>query len=288
MTEQTNAQADRASRRSSSLRWINKQPGALLRVVLVALPFVLVAVAYMSASAARLAENPQDRILPAPSTLASTAWRVMTEEDRRSGDVVFWLDTGSSLALLGAGVGIAALMGLIFGVAIGLIPYIRTTLRSFVAVISMIPPLSILPILFITLGLGPTAKIALIVIGIGPFLIRDMAQRVLDLPLEQFVKAQTLGASSTAIALRVVIPQVLPRLIGSVRLALGPAWLFLIAAEAIASEQGLGYRIFLVRRFLAMDIILVYVAWITLLAFLFDYALRQLARRAFPWDGESL
>lgn len=270
------------------MRWINRQPGVALKALLVALPFALVAVIYMTASAARLAENPQDRILPAPTTLAQTAIRVMTEPDRRSGEIVFWNDTLSSLALLFGGVGIAAALGLVFGILIGMIPYIRATLRSFVAVISMIPPLSILPILFITLGLGATAKIALIVIGIGPFLIRDMAQRVIDLPAEQFVKAQTLGASSAAIALRVVVPQLLPRLIGSVRLALGPAWLFLIAAEAIASEQGLGYRIFLVRRFLAMDIILVYVAWITLLAFLFDYALRQLARRAFPWDGEAL
>jgi len=270
------------------MRWINKKPGVALRAVLVALPFALVAAVYMSASAARLAENPQDRILPAPSTLASTAWRLMTEEDRRSGDIVFWFDTLSSLGLLFGGVAIAATMGLVFGIAIGLIPYVRSTLRSFVAVISMIPPLSILPILFIMLGLGNTAKIALIVIGIGPFLIRDIAQRVIDLPIEQFVKAQTLGATSTAIALRVAIPQILPRLIGSVRLALGPAWLFLIAAEAIASEQGLGYRIFLVRRFLAMDVILFYVAWITLLAFLIDFALRQISKRAFPWDGEAL
>ena len=54
------------------------------------------------------------------------------------------------------------------------------------------------------------------------------------------------------------------------RLSLGPAWLFLIAAEAIASTDGLGYRIFLVRRYLSMDVILPYVAWITLLAWLTD------------------
>ncbi len=85
-----------------------------------------------------------------------------------------------------------------------------------------------------------------------------------------------------------VLPQVLPRLIGAVRLSLGPAWLFLIAAEAIASDVGLGYRIFLVRRYLAMDVILTYVVWITLLAYLLDLALRQLAKRSFPWDGEAL
>jgi NitT/TauT family transport system permease protein len=77
----------------------------------------------------------------------------------------------------------------------------------------------------------------------------------------------------------------MPRLIQAVRLSLGSAWLFLIAAEAIAAEQGLGYRIFLVRRYLAMDIILTYVAWITLLAFLIDWGLKALSQRLFPWAG---
>jgi NitT/TauT family transport system permease protein len=58
---------------------------------------------------------------------------------------------------------------------------------------------------------------------------------------------------------------------------------FLISAEAIASDVGLGYRVFLVRRYLAMDIILPYVAWIALLAVIFDLALLTASRRAFPW-----
>jgi NitT/TauT family transport system permease protein len=106
---------------------------------------------------------------------------------------------------------------------------------------------------------------------------------VKDLPREQIIKAQTLGASSWQIGLRVVLPQMMPRLIDAVRLELGPAWLFLIAAEAIAADSGLGYRIFLVRRYLAMDVIIPYVIWITLLAFLMDLALRLIQQRAFPW-----
>jgi NitT/TauT family transport system permease protein len=81
----------------------------------------------------------------------------------------------------------------------------------------------------------------------------------------------------------VVLPQITPRLIEALRLSLGPAFLFLISAEAIAADSGLGYRIFLVRRFLQMDLILPYVAWITLIAYLMDLALARLARRAFPW-----
>ena len=88
--------------------------------------------------------------------------------------------------------------------------------------------------------------------------------------------------------LRVVLPQLLPRLLSGLRLSLGPAWLFLIAAEAIASTEGLGYRIFLVRRFLAMDVILPYVAWITLLAFVMDRLLDLASRRLFPWAASRM
>ena len=112
---------------------------------------------------------------------------------------------------------------------------------------------------------------------------QDLQLKTLSLPEELKVKALTLGANSWQLLLRVLLPQVLPRLIEAVRLTLGSAWLFLIAAEAIAATAGLGYRIFLVRRYLDMAVILPYVLWITLLAFAMDYLLRQLARRAFPW-----
>ena len=123
----------------------------------------------------------------------------------------------------------------------------------------------------------------LIVIGTAPIMMRDVAQRVRELPGEQRIKIQTLGANSWQVITRMALPQVLPRLIDAVRLSLGPAWLFLIAAEAIASTEGLGYRIFLVRRYLAMDVILPYVIWITILAIVIDQCLRLTNRRLFPW-----
>jgi NitT/TauT family transport system permease protein len=58
---------------------------------------------------------------------------------------------------------------------------------------------------------------------------------------------------------------------------------FLISAEAIASDVGLGYRIFLVRRYLLMDVILPYVAWIAFLAIMMDMLLTFVSRKAFPW-----
>jgi NitT/TauT family transport system permease protein len=274
-------------REPAGTRLMNRRPGPEARLFLAALPFLLVILAYLAASAARLADNPSDKLLPWPSGFVEAIRAMAFEPDKRSGDYLFWVDTGASLVRLGAGLAIAAGLGLVLGIAIGLIPYAGTALAPFVAVLSMVPPLAILPILFIALGLGETAKITLITIGIAPYLVRDLAFRVGELPEELLIKAQTMGGSTWQIVLRVVLPQVLPRLLSGLRLSLGPAWLFLIAAEAIASTEGLGYRIFLVRRFLAMDVILPYVAWITLLAFLMDRALAAAGRRLFPWAAAA-
>jgi NitT/TauT family transport system permease protein len=265
------------------MRLLNRKPSRGQEIALIALPFLLTAVAYLVFSGLRLAENPSDKLLPSLASMGRAIGALAFQADARTGDYVFWMDTLASLQRLFTALGLATLLALVVGLAIGLLPMMRALLGAYVAVLSMAPPLALLPILFIALGLGEASKIALIVIGCAPLMIRDMALRVAELPHEQFLKAQTLGASTWQIALRVVTPQMLPRLIDSLRLQLGPAWLFLIAAEAIASDSGLGYRIFLVRRYLAMDVILPYVAWVTLLAFMFDAALRLLQRRAFPW-----
>ena len=264
-------------------RLINRKPDAAARFVLMLLPFLIVLLVYMAASEARLAVNPNDKLLPGWTTISAAIERMAFLPDNRTGNYLMLNDTLSSLTRLGMGVVIATAIGGVFGILQGLIPYFRATFNSFTNVLSMIPPLSVLPILFIMFGLGEPAKVLLIVVGITPFIIRDLALRTSEIPHEEIIKAQTLGASTWQIILRVVVPQMLPRLIDAVRLSLGAAWLFLIAAEAIAADSGLGYRIFLMRRYLAMDVILPYVAWITLLAFTLDLALRLFQRIAFRW-----
>jgi NitT/TauT family transport system permease protein len=264
-------------------RLINQRPGRGGALMLSLLPFILVICAYLFYSHARLLENPGDKLLPAPATIVATVHRYAFEEDERTGDYLWWTDSWASLKRLLTALGISACIGLILGVAIGVLPYLRAAIAPFVTAVSLIPPLAILPILFIVAGLGETAKITLIVIGVAPVIVRDLAMRAGELPTEQIIKAQTLGASTWQLVLRVVLPQLWPRLIDALRLCLSSAWLFLIAAEAIASTEGLGYRIFLVRRYLAMDVILPYVAWITLLAFTMDWLLKTLRAKAFAW-----
>src|SRR5688572_3723846 len=264
-------------------RLINQHPGPGARLALGVLPFVVLLVIYVIASQLRLAENANDKLLPSLNTIADTFHGYAFEEDRRSGRYLFWSDTWASLKRIGAALAISATLAMFIATAIGVIPRVRALLSPLLNTVAMIPPLAVLPILFIVLGLEETSKIALIVIGIAPCVARDLALRVAELPREQLIKVQTLGASTWQVVLRVVLPQMWPRLIDSLRLSMGSAWLFLIAAEAIASTEGLGYRIFLVRRYLAMDVILPYVAWITLLAVGTDLLLRLLRARAFRW-----
>ena len=268
-------------------RIINLRPSTGSAALLAALPFLLLLLAYLVGSSARLAVNPDDKLLPAFSSIGTAIQQYAIDPDPRSGKILLWADTAASLARLGWGLAISAAIGLTLGIATGIIPFVRAGLSAFIAAVSLIPPLAILPILFIVFGLGELSKVVLIVIGIAPFLVRDLALRAGDIPAEQIIKAQTLGASSWQLTLRVVLPQMLPRLLDSLRLSLGSAWLFLIAAEAIAAENGLGYRIFLIRRYLAMDVILPYVLWITLIAFAMDYLLRHVTRTAFPWYAGS-
>lgn len=267
------------------MRWINTRPSPGTRLFLGIAPFAAVLIAYMIGSAARLAENANDKLLPSFAGFADAIDRMALVADPRTGDYLLWMDTSTSLIRLFSGIGIATIIALVIGMLIGMLPYMRALLAPFVAAISMIPPLALLPILFIALGLGETSKIALIAIGVTPIMIRDLAMTTSALPREQIIKAETLGGSSWLIGLRIILPQILPRLINTLRLQLGPAWLFLIAAEAISSEAGLGYRIFLVRRYLAMDVIFPYVAWITLLAVMTDLLLDRLRSSVFPWSN---
>ncbi|AUQ23630.1 ABC transporter permease [Dickeya zeae] len=262
---------------------INYQPLPLTRGMMGFLPLLALLLVYLMASDARLAVNAADKLLPGLGAMAQAMHRMAFEPNERTGEYLLWVDTAASLLRLLTGVGLSAVLALVLGLLCGALPAVRATLSPLITLFALIPPLAVLPILFIVFGLGEVSKVVLIMVGITPFIVRDLQLYIQSLPQEQLVKAQTLGGHSGQILWRVILPQLMPRLLDAVRLSLSSAWLFLIAAEAIAATEGLGYRIFLMRRYLAMDVILPYVAWITVLAFLLDVLLRAISRRGWPW-----
>jgi NitT/TauT family transport system permease protein len=264
-------------------RGLHAEPPAWLNIALALAPFILFLAIYLMASEIRHQDNPQDKLLPTLAKIGLALEKVAVTPDARSGEILLWQDTAASLKRLVLGVGIASFIGFFLGLNMGLLPGIRGLSLPFLTFIANIPPLAILPILFITFGVDQLGKVMLIILGTFPLIARDIYLETRQIPTNVVVKALTLGASQFGVIYRVVMPQILPRLIDTVRLVLGAAWLFLIASEAIASQDGLGYRIFLVRRYLSMDIIIVYVLWITMLAYAFDILLRLMVGWLFPW-----
>jgi NitT/TauT family transport system permease protein len=92
-----------------------------------------------------------------------------------------------------------------------------------------------------------------------------------------------LKSKNLDVTYRVILKQIMPQVINSVRLNLKPLALFLFAGEMIASSDGLAYRIALMKRHMGMDIIIPYLLWVAILLFSMDALLRFVNRRLHPW-----
>lgn len=200
----------------------------------------------------------------------------------KQGESLLWQDTkASGKRILISMVFIFA--GIYVGLFMGAYPYIEKLLYRFVLFFDKIPAIAVLPILFIVFGLGETSKIALIVIGVAPTVILDTYLKVKEVHDEQLVKGMTLGASQQEIVFRIIFPQIIPKVLDTVRLNFKSVILFLIAGEALAAEAGIGYRIFVVRRYMDMATIFPYVVWISMLAFIVDIAFRTWIKSKYQW-----
>ena len=250
---------------------------------------------YAQFSIARHKENPEDRVVPSAQQLVqgikSAALEAPEEDDpvdpsapllTRLSHGMFWKDTVSSgqrflIAL------VLLIPAILLGLHMAVFPYFGALCLRFVLFFDKIVALSLLPILFIVFGIEECSKIALMVIGVAPTLILDTCNIAKGVPREQIVKAFTLNSSNLDVTYRIVLKQVLPQIVNSVRLNLKPLALFLFAGEMIAATDGLAYRIALMRRHMGMDIILPYVLWVALLLFFADALLRFFNRRLHPW-----
>lgn len=264
----------------------NKLVGTALerrtRIILGIIPLVLLASLYAYVSHQRHIENPLDRLMPGFDQLVA-GLRDITTPDRRTGDVWLYKDTLASLGRLGQGMTLGIGIAVTVGVLSGIFSTVRAALSPLTTALAKVPPLALLPIVFIFLGVEESSKVVLIALGIAPTLANDVALTASGVPREMIVKAYTLGASTPEVVAKVIVPQIMPRLLDSVRLTIGPAWIFLIAAEAISADSGLGYRIYVVQRQLAMNVILPYVCWIALLGVAMDWGLLALSRWLYPW-----
>ena len=143
--------------------------------------------------------------------------------------------------------------------------------------------LQLLNLVMIWVGIEEGAKIAIIFIGTFFQMILMVAEDVRRVPSAQIEAAQTMGATRMEIIEQVLLPSAKPALLDTLRLTLGFAWTYLVVAELVAANSGLGYAILKAQRFLQTDKIFAGIILIGLIGLLTDQAFRWLHRKAFPW-----
>jgi len=284
---------------SVSFQLVHTKPN---RMITIALSWMLFAVGiglYFYAAQKRHQENPEDRIMPTVSQMFHGMTNASTnpaEDDealpenaslrQRFSASMLWKDTVATSRRFIYSI-LLLIPAVLLGMHMGLFPYVGVFFLRFILFFDKIVALSLLPILFIVFGIDELSKIMLIVIGVTPTIILDTFNLTKGVPNEQIVKAFTLGASDFDVAYRVVMRQIMPRVLNSIRLNLKAVMLFLFAGEMIASTDGLAYRIALLRRHMGMDVIIPYVLWVALLLFLVDFAMRFANRRLHQWFQEA-
>jgi len=250
---------------------------------------------YTHYSIERHKENPEDRVVPSSAQLLqgikASVLQPAEEDDALDPDASLLQRIAHSQLLKDTisssrrfFIAIALLIPVILvGVHMAVFPYAEAFFLRFALFFDKIVALSLLPILFGIFGIEDWSKIALMVIGVGPTLLLDTFNIAKAVPREQLVKAFTLKSTNLDVTYRIVLKQVMPQVINSLRLNLKPLALFLFAGEMLVSNDGLAYRIGLLRRHMGMDVIIPYILWVAVLLFGMDALLRFANRRLHPW-----
>ena len=153
--------------------------------------------------------------------------------------------------------------------------------------LAKVVPTAAMAVFFVLVGTDIEMFVTMIVFGVLPPLALATHLSVQEVPDELVHKAYTLGASHMEVIWGVVFPYILPKVIDLIRLSIGPAMVYLLAAEMLVSDEGFGYRIRLLSRRLDMMVVYPYLAILAVFGFSIDMALERLRRWLCPWYEEA-
>ena len=260
---------------------IRKPISTPTRLMLGAAAFALLVALYAWISYDVHVENPRNRTVPTLSQFVE-GWRTMLDTE---GNVHLGEDLAASVWRLSLGVLTGVALAFVAGLLMGCFPVADAFLGPPIAAFARIPPTAMLAVYFVFLSIGGVQiYAALISLGIFPTLAMAIAGAArTDVDDHTVDKAYTLGGSSVEVIWNVVLRQILPRILEAVRLQIGPAMVFLIAAEWALADVGFGYTLRIQSRLQNMNIVYTYLAVLAVLGLLLDFGLVGLRRWLAPW-----
>jgi len=178
---------------------------------------------------------------------------------------------------------LSAVIAVPLGLLIGTFRPVQALLEPLTDFIRYMPAVAFIPLVMLWIGIDEGSKIAIIFIGTFFQMVLMVAEDVRRVPTTQIEAAQTMGATRGEIIELVLLPAAKPALLDTLRVTMGWAWTYLVVAELVAANSGLGYAILRAQRYLQTDKIFAGIIIIGLIGLLIDQLFRWLHRTAFPW-----
>ncbi|HEV2438684.1 MAG TPA: ABC transporter permease [bacterium] len=196
-------------------------------------------------------------------------------------------NAGASLYVIVTGWALAVAAGVPTGILMGSFKAVEALVEPVIDFVRYLPVSALIPLLILYIGIGTSEKIAVIFIGTFFQLVLLVADVAAHVPREQIDVSYTLGASRGQVIRRVLLPATLPGVMDTLRITMGWAWTYLVVAELVSADRGLGYLIMNSMRGLFTDRIFVGLFTIGGLGLAFDLLFKWLHRRLLPWSPKA-
>lgn len=212
---------------------------------------------------------------------------VLTELQDQAASGVLWQDLWASVYRIMVGWFISTALAVPIGVLMGNFRFFEGLFEPFVDLVRYMPAVAFVPLTILWLGVGDTQKFAILFIGVFFQQVLLIMDNVKTVPRDMIQVSYTFGLSRGEILRSVILPAAMPGIWDTFRITVGWAWTYLVVAELVAANVGLGYRIMRAQRFLETDQIILGILIIGLLGLLTDYLFKWSYRQLFPWALQS-
>lgn len=196
---------------------------------------------------------------------------------------ILWQDVLASSYRIIVGWLISTALALPIGILMGNFRFFEGLFEPFNDLVRYMPAVAFVPLTILWAGVGDTQKFIIIFIGTFFQEVLMIMDNVKIVPREFIQISYTLGLNKWEILRSVVLRSALPGIWDTFRITLGWAWTYLVVAELVAANVGLGYRIMRAQRFLETDTIILGILVIGVLGLVTDYAFKISYNLLFPW-----
>lgn len=274
-----------------------KQPiSSLSKLIWGIVGIAVLSLGYAHISHQQHLKNPDDTTLPNYCQLIDGAKAVLTprtnplivESEKGWFEQVksTWLyqDATATYGRLFKGLLWGCFLSIVLGTLMGCYEWLAALLIPALSFLSKVPGTAMLAVFFVIVGTGECMFVTMIGFGVLPTLTQAIYLSARDdIHDEEIDKAYTLGASNLELIWNVVFRQILPKILESTRLQIGPAMVYLIAAEMLVGQVGMGYQIRMQQRLLHMNIVYDYLLILGVTGLLMDRGMMFLREKLCPW-----